>query len=226
MKVLIAGANGHTGRLLIEYLSACTPHEPYAMIRDEDQAENARALGAKGIVLADLEKDVSHAPEGMDAIIFAAGSGSKTGPDKTIAVDRDGAKKLIDAAVEHKCGRFIMLSSMGADDPQGPLEHYLLAKREADDYVTGSGLTYTIIRPGPLTFDEPSEKVEIGEKLELLEDRSIPRGDVARILALALSSPLLENRTVEVLQGPYSIEEAIKRLPDPHSPATRKRLSE
>ncbi|MBA2875292.1 dihydrodipicolinate reductase [Anoxybacillus caldiproteolyticus] len=38
MKVLIAGANGHTGRLIVELLGQSNRHEAYAMIREAAQA--------------------------------------------------------------------------------------------------------------------------------------------------------------------------------------------
>jgi nucleoside-diphosphate-sugar epimerase len=56
---------------------------------------------------------VDKAVDNMEAIIFAAKSGSKTGPDKTTAVDKDGAIKLDDAAKKKGIERFVMLSSIG-----------------------------------------------------------------------------------------------------------------
>ncbi|OJF16561.1 MAG: NAD-dependent dehydratase, partial [Bacillaceae bacterium G1] len=145
MKVLIAGANGHTGRLIVERLGKSPQYEAYAMIRDAAQAETLKQLGAKEAIVADLEGDVSHAVKGMDAVIFAAGSGSKTGPDKTISVDQEGAKRLIDAAKKAGIAHFVMLSSYGAGDPDAlpNLGHYLKAKGEADRHLIESGLTYT-----------------------------------------------------------------------------------
>jgi len=129
MKVLVVGANGHTGRLLVEYLANNSDHHPYAMVRNENQEKDLMEIGAVEVVVADLEEDIGRVTNGMDAIIFAAGSGSKTGPEKTIAVDQEGAIKLIDAAKSSGVQHFVMLSSIGADDPQGPIEHYLKAKK-------------------------------------------------------------------------------------------------
>jgi hypothetical protein len=66
----------------------------YGMIRKEEQAQTIKALGGHPI-LADLEGNVDKAVDNMEAIIFAAGSGPKTGPDKTTAVDKNGAIKLV-----------------------------------------------------------------------------------------------------------------------------------
>lgn len=212
MKVLVVGSNGHTGRLLIEYLANNTDHHPYAMVRNEEQVESLREMGAAEVIVADLEDDISNVTEGMDAVIFAAGSGSKTGPDKTITVDQEGAIKIIDAAKNSGVKHFIMLSSIGTDDPQGPIEHYLTAKRKADDYLKNSGLTYTIVRPGSLTFDEPTGKVELAEKIELVDKRNIPRADVAHVLCLSLDIENAKNKCFEILSGEKEIELSLQNL--------------
>lgn len=212
MKVLIAGANGHTGRLLIEHLANHSDHHPYAMIRNEDQTKDLRELGAAEVIVADLEDFPMEITKGMDAIIFAAGSGSKTGPDKTIAVDQEGAKRLVDAAYRSGVEHFVMLSSMGADEPQGPLEHYLAAKQKADDYLKNSGLTYTIVRPGQLSHDTSTGKIDLADKIELLEERSIPRADVAHVLAAVLDMDNTHNKVFEILSGDKKIEQALEML--------------
>jgi len=212
MKVLVVGANGHTGRLLVEYLANNSDHHPYAMVRNENQEKDLMEIGAVEVVVADLEEDIGRVTNGMDAIIFAAGSGSKTGPEKTIAVDQEGAIKLIDAAKSSGVQHFVMLSSIGADDPQGPIEHYLKAKKIADDHLQNSGLTYTIVRPGRLTHDRATGKVELAEKIELMDERSIPRSDVAHVLAASLEIDNAKNKVMELLSGDKEIELALKML--------------
>lgn len=93
--------------------------------------------------LADLEGNVDKAVDNMEAIIFAAGSGPKTGPDKTTAVDKNGAIKLVDASKKKGFERFVMLSSVGSDNPeqaQEEMRHYLEAKHDADEHLKQAGL--------------------------------------------------------------------------------------
>ncbi len=111
MKVLIAGANGKIGRRLIPHLVADNI-QVRAMVRDLRQKAGLALLGAHEVVEADLEGDCSEALEGQDVVIFTAGSGPHTGPEKTIDVDQNGAISLIDQAKELGVGRFIMVSSM------------------------------------------------------------------------------------------------------------------
>ncbi|MGG3478169.1 NAD(P)H-binding protein [Peribacillus frigoritolerans] len=102
-----------------------------------------------------LEGNVDKAVDNMEAIIFAAGFGPKTGPDKTTAVDKNGAIKLVDAAKKKGFERFVTLSSVGSDNPeqaQEEMRHYLEAKHDADEqHLKASVLTYTIVRP--VAFD-------------------------------------------------------------------------
>ncbi|MDG1303740.1 MAG: NAD(P)H-binding protein, partial [Pseudomonadales bacterium] len=81
MKVLVIGANGVTATHVIKQLAE-SDHDPVAMIRDPLHREKFDKLGVP-TVLADLEYPIDHAVRGCDAIIFAAGSGGKTGKDKT-----------------------------------------------------------------------------------------------------------------------------------------------
>ncbi|MFZ3576970.1 SDR family oxidoreductase [Virgibacillus sp. DJP39] len=214
MKVLVAGANGHTGRLLIQYLKQ-DGHEPYGMLRKEEQKPELEKLG--GIpVIADLEGDVGHAVRGMDVVIFAAGSGSKTGPDKTTSVDRDGAINLMKATEKTGTKKFIILSSFGAGRELGEPEkgnegmyHYLKMKKEADEYLMSTGLDYTIVRPGGLTHDESTSKIKVGDTVER---GSVPRADVAKTMIAAIQEQNAYHKAFEMISGDVQIEEALKSL--------------
>ena len=181
------------------------------MIRKEDQQQIFEDMEVETVV-ADLEGDLSHALKGIDKVIFAAGSGSKTGPEKTTAVDEEGAIKLIDEAKKAKVKKFVMLSAMGTDDPSKnkELEHYLTAKKKADDHLRESGITYTIVQPGRLSNDMGLAKVKLAEKLN--ERGEISRDDVAFIMVMSLADPLVKNMSFEALEGEESIKTAMIEL--------------
>ncbi|MFD1017830.1 SDR family oxidoreductase [Thalassobacillus hwangdonensis] len=210
MKVLVAGANGSTGRLLIQYLNEAN-HEAYGLIRKEEQKSEIEKLGGTPI-LADLEGDVGHAVKGMDAVMFAAGSGSSTGADKTESVDRDGAINLIKSTEKFGIKKFVMLSAMAADDPSRgneALEFYLKMKGEADDYLKNTELDYTIVRPGALTDGESTSKIQVGESVDRGE---VSRADVAKTMIASLNEPNAYHKTFEMIEGDTQIEEALKQL--------------
>ncbi|MFB1063269.1 SDR family oxidoreductase [Natrinema sp. H-ect4] len=206
--VLIAGAHGQVGQHVTELLGA-SDRTARAMVRDESQTDEMAELGEEPVV-ADLTGDVDHAVKGCDAIVFAAGSGG----EDVYGVDRDGAIELIDAASAAGVDRFVMLSSMGADDPEsGPeaLRDYLIAKAEADEYLRNSGLDYTIVRPGELTNEPGTGEIRAGEGLEL-GDGAIPREDVARTLVTAIDFEPVFGETFEILSGEESIEAALEAI--------------
>lgn len=211
--VLIIGANGTTGTHIARKLKGSSEFEPIAMIRKEEQKSKFDDLGVKS-VHGDLEGDVDSAIKSADHVIFAAGSGSKTGVDKTYAVDRDGAIKTIDKAKEHGIEKYVMLSSMGAHDPQivkeGAFHDYLVAKHDADEHLKNSGLNYTIVRPGALTKNDGKGKIEAAPHLN--KQGEISREDVADVLINSLSNADASDQTFEILEGDKTIEEAIKNL--------------
>lgn len=207
-KILVIGATGTTGNTVIKELNNHENYHPIAMVRKEEQQVAFQKQGIETI-LADLTEDVTHVADGVDKVIFAAGSKGKA----LEAVDRKGAMKIIDASKKHRVRKLVMLSSVGADAPQEAekLQDYLQAKRDADEYLANSGLEFTIVRPGTLNNDIPTGKIRIAEQLE---DRSgsIPRGDVAKVLVKSLEDQIAKREVFEILTGETVIDEALDSM--------------
>ncbi|MDB9235919.1 NAD-dependent dehydratase [Halorubrum ezzemoulense] len=206
MNVLVAGSHGQVGQHVTRLLAE-SDHSVQGMVRVESQAPDIRDLGAEPVV-ADLTGDVSHAVEEIDAIIFAAGSGG----EDVWGVDRDGAINLIDEAVSAGVERFVMLSSINADHPENSpeaLREYLRAKGEADEYLQQSNLTYTIVRPGPLTNEGGTERIKTGTDLDR-DAIEIPREDVARTLIATLGAESTYDETFELAAGEVSVGEELE----------------
>ncbi|WP_128894673.1 SDR family oxidoreductase [Longirhabdus pacifica] len=211
MKVLVIGANGTTGTEVVTLLGTSKKHTTYSMVRKEEQMDKMKDLGSIP-VLGDLEKDFESALKGMDTVIFAAGSGGHTGPEKTTAVDQLGAMKSIDYAKNQGVKHFIMLSSVGTEHPEkGPeaLRHYLKAKQVADQHLLDSGLTYTIIRPVMLTDDSPTGHITAARNLENVRSK-ITRNDVAAVLVAALDMEEVKNKIIEIAEGSDAIKAALQ----------------
>ena len=216
MRVLIAGAHGKTARRLVRMLVE-DGHEVRGLVRKEEQTGDVAADGA-GPVVVDLEAEeveggVGRAVEGCDAIVFAAGAGPGSGAERKETMDYGGAAKLVEAAEEQGVRRYLMLSAMGAGDPEGGSEAmrpYLRAKARADERLRSSSLDYTIIRPGGLTEDEGTGTIEAAEMLDRRGE--IPREDVARTFAAALENENIYHKTFDVLAGETPIPEALSRL--------------
>lgn len=207
MRVLVIGAHGKIGRRLVPILVE-EGHDVVAMVRSPDQEADMSSLGAEPVI-GDLEEDFEQHLEGIDAVVFAAGSGGGTGAAKTVLVDGLGAIRAVDAARKHGARRFVIVSSLGADDPDRSesIRAYLVAKAIADGYLQRSGLDYTVVRPGRLTDDEPTESVRVGDDVG---SGSISRGDVALVLARCLRDPATIGKTFEVVDGKTAVVEALR----------------
>ncbi len=183
MNVLVAGATGKTGLRLVKELTA-RGHHPIALVRESsDTTALPPDTEQRQGDLTQLKSDVC---EGCDAVVFAAGSGGSAGPEGTNAVDRDGAKRLIDLAAKANVQRFVMLSSVGAGepDPDSKLANYLQAKHDADEHLKRSGLTYAILRPVSLTEQDGTRNMRFGDDVDVGAEAA--RGDVASVLADAV----------------------------------------
>lgn len=195
MNILIAGATGKTGRILTQDLLD-RGHSLTALVRESsDTSSLPEGTKLRHGDLTDLQPGVC---DGADVVIFAAGSGGSTGPEMTEKVDRDGAMRLIDLAKDAGVGRFVMLSSIGADqsDPSGDLAHYLKAKHAADEHLKSSGLTYAILRPVSLTDSGRSADVILGGQVD--KSAKASRADVAAVLAEAATTGGLDGQALDM----------------------------
>jgi uncharacterized protein YbjT (DUF2867 family) len=216
MKVLVAGAHGKTARRLVRMLAE-DGHEVLGLVRKEEQMPDVEADGAEP-VLVDLEVEevdgaVGRAVQSCDAIAFAAGAGPGSGAARKETMDYGGAVKLVEAAEKHGVGRYLMLSSMGAGNPEGgseAMQPYLFAKARADERLQESGLDYTIIRPGRLTDEEGTGRIEAAEALGRRGE--ISRDDVARTFAEALEMGTTYRKTFEILAGDTPIRQALEEI--------------
>jgi uncharacterized protein YbjT (DUF2867 family) len=214
MRVAIAGGHGQVALRLAKLLSQ-RGDEAVALIRDPDHADEVRRAGAEPVVV-DLEhageEEVAQAIAGSDAVVFAAGAGPGSGPERKETMDYGGAVKLIAAAQQAGVRRYVIVSSMGAN-PDVPGDDtfsvYLRAKGRADDAVRASGLDATVVRPGGLTNDAGTGRVNLGENLS---HGKVTRDDVAAVLAAVLDSPNTIGRTVDLIGGDMPIEEAVKAI--------------
>lgn len=198
LNILVAGATGKTGLLLVRYLFD-QGHKLTALVREgSDTSVLPRGVRLRRGDLTDLQADVCG---GMDVVVFAAGSGGTTGAEMTDRVDRDGAKRLIDLARDASVSRFVMLSSVGADEaePKGALANYLKAKHEADEHLMSSGLTYAILRPVALSNDGRSAGVVLGDGVD--KSATASRADVAHLLAEAATTGRYDGMAQDMQSG-------------------------
>jgi uncharacterized protein YbjT (DUF2867 family) len=212
MEVLVAGGHGQVALRLLKLLAE-HGHRGRGLIRNPDHAADLEAVGADP-VLCDLESDDPRPHVGSaQAIVFAAGAGPGSGPERKRTVDLGGALKLIEAASELGVARYVMVSAMGTRDAERAgeaMRPYLQAKKEADDALTASGLDWTIVRPGRLTDDPGTGTVDAARALGRRGE--ITRDDTALVLLESLERPRLARVSFDVLEGPTPVGEALDAL--------------
>jgi uncharacterized protein YbjT (DUF2867 family) len=209
MLVAIAGGHGQIALRLTRLLSERGDHVR-SLIRNPDHTDDVREAGGDPVV-CDLEEAdgalVANAVRGADAVVFAAGAGPGSGPQRKGTMDLGGAVKLIEAAKAGGIRRYVMVSSINADpNHQGDdtFSVYLRAKGEADAELAASGLDYTIVRPGPLTNDPGTGRVALDAGRG-----DVTRDDVAAVLAAVIHEPATVGRTFDLSGGDTPIDEAL-----------------
>ncbi|THH35587.1 SDR family oxidoreductase [Neolewinella litorea] len=211
--VLIVGAHGQVGQLLTDKLNEAPDFTPVALIRKEEQRELFAEKGVEARVasLEDSVASLSANMQGIDAVVFSAGSGGSTGSDKTLTIDLDGAVKCMEAAQRAGIRRFVMLSALHTDDrnrwtdAEG-MKPYYVAKHYADRVLKGTGLDYTIVRPGALKNEEGTGRINTENPDET---KSVPRDDVAQVILEVLQQDSTIGQIITFNRGDTPIEEAL-----------------
>jgi len=209
--IVIAGGHGKIALRLARLLSA-RGDVVRSLIRNPGHGAGVHAAGAEPVV-ADMEEldSLAEFVEGADAVVFAAGAGPGSGPERKRTVDLGGAVKLLEAAQATGARRYLMVSSIGAGDPSsasGSMRPYLEAKAQADAALSASDLDWTIVRPGALTDETGTGLVAVGD----LGRGSVTRDDVAAVLAACLDEPRTVRKTFVLLQGETPIAQALAAL--------------
>jgi len=214
MRVVIAGGHGQIA-LLLEKVLADRGHHAVGVVRNPDHVGDVEATGAEAVVL-DLEKadvaDLTDVVKGSDAVVFAAGGGPNSGAARKETVDKGAAVLLAEAAEQAGVRRYVMVSAMGTDradpDSDDVFQVYLRAKKAADDDLRSRDLDWTVVRPGRLTDNPPTGRVQVGT----LPRGEISRADVAAVLAAALDQDATIGKTFDLLAGHQTVEAALAGL--------------
>jgi uncharacterized protein YbjT (DUF2867 family) len=215
MDVVVAGGHGKIA-LRLERLLAERGHRARGIVRNPDHVADLEAAGAAAVVL-DLESaevaEIARVLQGADAVVFAAGAGPGSGPERKRTVDLGAAVKLVEAAGQAGVRRYVIVSSVGAQDPSAGSEQmrpYLEAKAGADRAVMGSGLDWTVVRPGRLTEDAGTGLIQI--QTGFGHRGPVPRDDVAATLCAVLETPSTIGKAFELFAGDTPIAQALARL--------------
>ncbi|OYD96669.1 epimerase [Nostoc sp. 'Peltigera membranacea cyanobiont' 210A] len=214
MKAFVAGATGETGRRIVQELIA--RNIPVrALVRDIEKARAILSPEAE-LVVGDVLQPESLTAALGDSTILLVATGAKpsfdpTGPYK---VDFEGTKNLVNAAKAKGIEHLILVSSLCTSRLFHPLNLFwliLLWKKQAEEYIQKSGLTYTIVRPGGLKNEDNSDRI-VMQSADTLFDGSIPRQKVAQVAVEALFEADARNKIVEIIAKPEAASKSFKEL--------------
>lgn len=202
--VLVAGATGHTGRLIVQDLAANGFHVR-ALVRDINKAKDV--LGDKVDFAEGDVRDrtsIDAALKGARYVVSAIGATRNDPANAPEFVDYGGTKNLAEAGAAAKIRQIVIVSSSGVTQKDNLLNrlfnNVLIWKFKGEEAIRGSGVAYTIIRPGGLTNDAPGEKSIVfaqGDKAS----GTVSRADVAMACRKALQIPAARNRTFEIFSN-------------------------
>jgi len=206
MKIVIFGASGKTGLLILEEALA-TGYEVVAYVRRKEsiKIENPNLKIAIG-QLNDKDK-LKAAINGADACISTLGGASLTKHSIEII---EGIDNIITVMESTNVKRFIYLSSFGAGDSRKNIPQpfrflivdFMLRVPMADhnvneNRITKSKLQWTIVRPGGLTDGEKTENIKHGsENIKLKGNSKISRSNVASFMLNQLKNSNYTNKCV------------------------------
>jgi len=205
--VLVIGASGQIGKqATVKLLDA--GHKVIAPVRSPEKLSDIEH-GNLSVVKQNLEDDFSAHFKGADVVVFTAGSGGNTGADKTIMIDLWAARNAVNYAKDAAIPKFVMVSSIGAGDPDGvasEIKPYLVAKHMADEHLINSGLHHIILRPGTL-LNEPGTHLVSTNMPDNKEDAVISREDVATAIVESVARQGSDNVITYLFKGDTPISQ-------------------
>jgi uncharacterized protein YbjT (DUF2867 family) len=217
MRVVIAGGHGKIA-LLLERLLAGRGDQVVGLIRNPAHVADVHRAGAEAVV-CDLETasadDVAALLAGADAVVFAAGAGPGSGAARKDTVDRAASVLLADAAERAGVRRFVQVSATGAGQPPRPGSDevwaaYITAKTAAEADLRARDLDWTILRPGGLTDAPATGTIRLDPPP--VPRGTVPRADVAAVIAALLDNPRTRHRTLELTGGDIPVAAAVRGI--------------
>jgi uncharacterized protein YbjT (DUF2867 family) len=200
--VLVVGATGRTGRLIVGRLLE-RGASVRALVRDAAKGGEVLPWEVPQFV-ADVRRveTLTEPMGGVGAVIIAA-CGSAERDNNAEIVDYRGTRNLIVQAAAADVEFVIFISTIYASRP----EHYqdveptsLRWKARAEEVIRGSGIPYCIIRSGWLTDGIGGEPLAVSQG-DTAEGR-ISRADLADVCTQLLSVSEARGKTFEVVAAP------------------------
>ena len=188
-KILVIGATGGTGRLIVSHALALG-HEVTALVRS---LEKGRELTGAKLIVGDArdEATLRKAVKGQQVVISALGT--PVSPFREVTLLSSVTKALVAAMKAENVPRLICITGIGAGDSASHggflFDHLILPlllrkvyadKNRQEDIVRNSGLDWVLIRPSVLNNKPGRDTIRTLTNLSGFHGGTISREDVAK----------------------------------------------
>lgn len=195
MKVLVLGATGGTGRLIVRD-AAAKGHSVVALVRSIANA----ALPGADVIEGDArnEATIARALDGCDAVVSALGTGVGRRKVDLLTV---ATRAMIAAMTHSSVRRLVCVSALGVGDSHGHggfvfdrlFQPLLLSeaykdKERQEAAIRASQLDWVLVRPARLTDDPARGNARAITDLAHVNGGKIARADVARFVVDQLTA--------------------------------------
>src|SRR5438105_6493696 len=146
MKVLVTGGTGVVGHAAVSELLK-RGHSIRLLSRNVQAEATEWPEGVESWPASITDQsDLRGCAEGCDVVVHVAGIMEERPPERTYeSVNVEGTRSIVREAERCKVGRFIFISSLGAEAGTSP---YHRSKRRAEEIVRGFAGGWIILRPG------------------------------------------------------------------------------
>lgn len=197
--VLVVGATGKVGRLVVDNLLA-RGKEVRALVRPTSDASALESAGVE-ISRGDMldPGSLARAMSGVDSLVTTAIGYSKRKKGDGADTDVIGNRNLVDAAGRAGIRRFVLTSILTAD--QTPEVAHFWHKKLAEDYLAERGVPFVALRPGAF-FEQFASALDKG-RMSWFGSVDTPltfvlTDDLARYLAEAVDAPGVDGETIDI----------------------------
>jgi uncharacterized protein YbjT (DUF2867 family) len=214
MKIFVAGATGKTGKHIVRQLID-RDFAVTGLVRDLERGRTILPDNTE-LIVGDILKPATFesALADCNVLICATGASPSLNPTGPYQVDYEGTKNLVDAAKKQGIEHFVLVSSLCTSKFFHPLNLFWLIlywKKQAENYLQASGISYTIVRPGGLKEEDNADNI-IMSQADTLFEGSIPRQKVAQVCVAALSQPAAKSTIVEIVATPDAASKSWSEL--------------
>jgi uncharacterized protein YbjT (DUF2867 family) len=206
MKILVLGATGGTGRLIVSDAVA-KGHSVVALVRSAARAD----LPGAELIEGDATNEITleRALDGCDAVVSALGTGIGF---RKVSLLTEATRALVPTMTRSGVRRLVCVSALGVGDSRGHggflfdrlFQPLLLSqaykdKNRQEAAIRASSLDWVIVRPGMLTDDPAQGSVRAVIDLAGINGGKIARADVARFVVDQLTTDTWLRRTPVLL---------------------------